>query len=219
MYLSHALHPGMPAYGGGESFQSAPVKSIGSGDPCNTSRWSMPNHIGTHIDFPRHFDDSGKTFGDYPAGFWTLRKVHIRDMSHQGPGSDINEAALNPSAIPDDTELLIIRTGFGARRGDPIYWQAGPVFMLELADALRRRCPSIRIMGFDAISLSSWADRDLGRAAHRAFLNHPRPILLLEDMNLLSVAPETSFLTVVVSPLGVAEADASPCTVIGEVAA
>ena len=42
------------------------------GDSCNTMHLSFPNHSGTHIDFPCHFDKDGKNLNDYPASFGNL---------------------------------------------------------------------------------------------------------------------------------------------------
>jgi kynurenine formamidase len=58
-YLSHPLHPGAPAYGGGNAFLDEPDKQMSQGDSCNTRKWHLSNHMGTHIDFPRHFAANG----------------------------------------------------------------------------------------------------------------------------------------------------------------
>lgn len=176
----------------------------------------MPNHIGTHIDFPRHFAKNGKSLSDYSPEFWIMNHVHLIDVSPLAPSAIIDEALLNINDVPEDADILLIKTGFGKFRVDACYWNAGPVFMPEIADSLRRRCPNIRIMGFDTISLSSWSNREMGRAAHKAFLNHAHPILLLEDMYLLQVDRNTKFQRLIVSPLAVSHADASPCTVLAE---
>lgn len=217
VYLSHLLNTQTPAYAGGETFQSIKLRSIKHGDSCNTERWIMPNHIGTHIDFPRHFIEDGKSFSNYTPEFWVLHAVQLIDVSPVAPSRRIDEGLLNIDSIPVNTDILFIKTGFGEKRDTEYYWNDGPVFMPELADAIRLRCPHIRIMGFDTISLSSWSNRELGRVAHKAFLDHARPILLLEDMNLLMVDNKTAFQRVIVSPLCVSDADASPCMVLAEV--
>lgn len=217
IYLSHFLDTMTPAYGGGETFQSVPVRSMEHNDSCNTAQWTLPSHVGTHIDCPRHFCLSGKTLTDFPARFWVFRAVYVLDISPIGSHQQINLASLPLESIPPDVDLLFIKTGFGKMRQDPIYWKSNPAFSPELADGLRKHFPKLRVMGFDTISLSSWTNRDLGRAAHEAFLDDHRPILLLEDMDLSQVKYSTSFLHVIVSPLLVAQADGAPCTVLAEV--
>lgn len=47
-------------------------------------------------------------------------------------------------------------------------------------------CPQLRVFGLDTISIATPLHREEGRAAHRAFLCGPNPILLLEDLDLSS---------------------------------
>lgn len=217
IYLSYMLDNKTPVYGNGKAFSYKAKRCMENGDSCNTAYLSFPNHIGTHIDFPRHFASKGKRLSDYPASFWHFQNVHLIYIPGVEPGRIIGLEDLKISFIPKDTELLFVKTGFGSLRQDRMYWESNPAYLPELADALREHCPALRVMGFDSISLSSWLDRTLGRKAHRAFLDHPRPILPLEDMNLAAVHDTTVFRQVVVSPLSVAEADGSPCTVLAEV--
>lgn len=217
IYMSYMLNEQTPAYGNGETFSSKPLSYMERGDSCNTANWNLPNHIGTHIDFSRHFVVKGKTLNDYPASFWHFKSVHLVFTPKVEPGRVIGPDDLRITSIPKETELLLIKTGFGSIRHQRLYWEANPAYLPELADVLRERCLFLRVVGFDSISLSSWINRSLGREAHKAFLDHPRPILLLEDMNLLIVCEETIFRQVVVSPLSVANADGSPCTVLAEV--
>ncbi len=217
IYLSYMLDDKTPVYGNGKTFSYKAERCMEKGDACNTAYLSFPNHIGTHIDFPRHFVSNGKRLRDYPASFWYFRNVYLIYIPGVEPGRIIGTEDLKASSIPKDTELLLVKTGFGSLRQERMYWESNPAFSPELAGALREHCPVLRVMGFDSISLSSWLDRSLGRKAHRAFLDHSRPILPLEDMNLAAVDETTVFRQVVVSPLSVAEADGSPCTVLAEV--
>jgi kynurenine formamidase len=219
LYLSFPIDATTPAYGGGGSFSAIAVKSLARGDACNGAAWTLPNHLGTHLDFPRHFVLDGKTWADYPPEFWIFRKVCLLDISPVAPGAWITPDGLNADAISRDSELVLIKTGFSALRHTPAYGRAGPAFTPGLAAMLRERCPRLRVLGFDTISLSSWTERALGREAHQAFLDHARPLLLLEDMDLTGVTPTTAFLQVVAAPLPVVDADAAPCAVLAEVAA
>jgi kynurenine formamidase len=219
LYLSYPLHAATPAYGGGASFSALAVRSLARGDACNGALWTLPNHLGTHLDFPRHFVPDGKTWTDYPPEHWIFRRVCLLDISPLAPGARVTPDGLDAGAIARDAELLLIKTGCSAWRDTPAYWQQNPAFTPGLASVLRERCPRLRVVGIDTISLSSWTDRALGREAHAAFLDHARPLLLLEDMDLAGVTPATAFLQVVAAPLPVADADAAPCAVLAEVAA
>jgi kynurenine formamidase len=76
------------------------------------------------------------------------------------------------------------------------------------------------MIGFDFISLSSYAHRDLGREAHRAFLaeleidgDNKDPILIIEDMDLSKI--KICLSKIIVSPLRFEMADGAPVTVFG----
>jgi len=92
----------------------------------------------------------------------------------------------------------------------------GPGIDPSLGILLRKEYPSIRAIGFDWISLSSYTNRELGREAHRIFLD-PRkegnPILVIEDMFLPWNMENLK--QVLVAPLRVDGIDSSPCTIIG----
>ncbi len=216
-YLSYLLGENTPAYGGGSAFRADPDKEMDKGDSCNTGKWALSNHIGTHVDCPRHFSAKGKTLEAYPADFWIFRHVLLIDMSPLPPGHIICWEDLSAAPFSDEVGLLLIRTGFSERRHESVYWENNPGFHPDVAEQLLAHFPNLRMLGFDSISLSPFGDRPLGRLAHQAFLDHPQPILILEDMDLSEVTGATRFRQVIVSPLRVSEADASPCTVFAEV--
>jgi len=214
IYLSHPLHANAPAYGGGNAFKTEQDKRISHGDSCNTSKWSLSSHAGTHLDFPRHFSTAGRVLDDYDPSFFVLENIHVVDVSPVQPGQIITSDDLDISDVPADTELLLIKTGFSKYRAQPVYWQRNPGFHPDLAGQFRKQFPLLRIIGFDSISLSSFTNRELGREAHKAFLDNARPILPLEDMNLEKIDNQSKIRRMVAVPLHVQGADGSPCMVL-----
>lgn len=214
--MSHQLSGTTPAYGGGESLNIAFVRNIKEGDSCNTQRWCFSNHLGTHIDFPKHFQRTGSAADDYPPDFWIFNCPFLVDVSPVAPGHIITPECFAFDRLPDESDLIIIKTGFCSQRGEEVYWKNNPGFSPDLAFELRGKFPRLRVVGTDSISISSFVHRDLGRTAHLAFLKHERPILLLEDMNLSDVNESTGFKRVIVSPIRVEGADAAPCTIFAE---
>jgi arylformamidase len=204
-YLSHFLEESTPVYGGIEgSIQMKKVREIQKGDTSNNLEFLFPGHSGTHIDFPLHFKQNGKSCSDYPAGFWLFSKVGFLDCSiEQVPGE--------LSGIAGDIELLILKTGFGKERGQRVYWEQQPVMPSAYAKLFRSHFPRLRVFGFDLISLTSKLDRGEGKKAHMEFLLE-NEILVLEDMNLTALAETPS--NVIIAPLLVKSADGVPCNVI-----
>ncbi|MGD9159749.1 MAG: cyclase family protein [Desulfobacteraceae bacterium] len=217
IYLSYPLSKRTPAYGGGESLEIRQNKSLEKGDSCNTSNWRLSNHLGTHIDFPRHFVSHGKTSTDYSPEFWIFSLPFLCDISNVEPGLVIKPDMIDFSSIPEHIDILMIKTGFSIYREKEIYWEKNPGFSPGFADVLRRNFPDIKIFGFDSISLSSFANRATGREAHKAFLDNTRPILLLEDMDLSLINNEMEIKQIIVSPLRVEDTNGAPCNVFASI--
>jgi len=212
-YLSYFLSENTPLYGNSTGIEFNVDKQINDGDSCNTMNLSFPNHSGTHIDLPYHFNSQGKTLTDYPADFWEFKQVTLVDLSGKVSESQIIVSEMFPSLENRDIELLLIKTGFGIYRGTDRYTLTPPGLSSELANYFRQQFPVLRCVGMDLISVSSYRNREEGRKAHHAFLNpkEGQPILLIEDMKLDVDDPIKK---VIVAPLLIENADGVPCTVI-----
>lgn len=216
IYLSHFLSEDTPGYGGNKGFFTNITKNMCCGDSCNQQEWKFTNHIGTHIDCPKHFDKNGKSLSDYPAEFWFMQNVCFLEIT-------IEEDLLIDlkgyvDQIDDDCEFLIIKTGFCNIRDQKAYWESGPGLKACSGKLLRELKPNLKAIGFDFISLTSFQHREEGRSAHKAFLHSEgvgNPILIVEDMDLtkLNKAPEN----VVIAPLLVTDADGAQVTVLADI--
>lgn len=216
--LSYPLSVQTPAYGNGDKPVIRKNKEISKGDSCNTLDLTFSNHAGTHLDCPYHFDDQGKKLTDYPAEFWFCHEVQILDCTLSAGellGCEQLEQALKKSGdLNQQAEAVLLRTGWSEKRMEVDYWQNPPGFLPEIKQWLRKNFPKIRFFGFDIISLSSFAHRDIGREAHRAFLCED-PILVIEDMNLAQLKDIEPLKNLLVSPLLIENADGAPCSVWG----
>lgn len=214
--LSYPLDEKTPSYGDGKGFHRITDKDMTRGDSCNTSTWTFSNHLGTHLDFPRHFVADGRTIDDYALDSFIFSRVGFVDLGELKGGTIISWQDLASADLPEEIELLLVKTGFCHQRGLPAYWQENPGFSPDLAEHLREAFPALRVLGFDSISLSSFSHRDLGRQAHKRFLDHQRPILPLEDLDLSMLSSISLLKQVIVAPWMVGGADAVPCTVLAE---
>lgn len=203
--LSFFLDENTPNYGGIKgAVKFRPTRSIALGHNSNNHSFEFPGHINTHIDFPRHFSSDGKTLSDYPPSFWVFDKVGFINCNIDNLPAEIEK--LNPA-----TEILIFKSGFGEYRDEDFYWENQPVIQASIAGLLKKHCPSIRVFGFDMISLSSQLDKAEGKKAHIAFLIQSE-ILVMEDMNLSNIHKAPS--RVIISPLLIKDADGVPCNVM-----
>ena len=118
----------------------------------------------------------------------------------------------------DDFDAIIIRTGFSRYRNKHswIYCYENPCISPGAAKWLKTRFPKLKAVGIDCISISSYAHKDLGKQAHKAFLGRyagSRSILIIEDMFIPSSTGNIRELIVV--PLLIKGVDSAPCSVIG----
>ncbi|WP_333655110.1 cyclase family protein [Dissulfurispira sp.] len=214
-YLSHELSPHTPFYGLAErGLVTVKIKAMAEGASCDVHRITIENHWGTHIDCPAHFFPGGKGPCDYDAEYWLFRFPQVIHISVE-PGGVVRKTDLI-TPLRATTDLLILQSGWGARRSSSMYSLQGPGLHPEIGTWLRKEYPCIRAVGFDWISLSSYAHRDVGREAHRAFLDpegEGHPILVIEDMLLEDNLENLKHVWVV--PLRVSGVDSAPCTIIG----
>lgn len=208
LWLHHPLDPKTPLYGGESGIEHQWAKTLKNGDSCNKSHFSISAHAGTHVDAPLHFIEKGQRIGDYKPSDWIFQNIQLMDLEVQ-PGTLIEEKHLSKK-LESQTDLLLLRTGFEKYRGLELYWKENPGVASSLASILKTKCPNIKAIGFDFISLSSFLHREEGREAHRAFLG--RNIRIFEDLSLKNIHGPVN--QIVALPLFVPEADAAPLTVM-----
>ncbi|MBU2510516.1 cyclase family protein [bacterium] len=214
IYLSYPLSNKTPLYGNGDGIDISRERNMDEGHSCNTMKYSFPNHAGTHIDAPRHFNSKGATLDKYPAEFWFFSQIEMIDLS--GKIDDLH--LVKPEELPTpsnrNAELILLKTGYSTKRGTECYTLSPPGVSAEVADWIRESYTRVRCLGMDIISVSSYGKREEGRLSHHAFLNPEKgePILLIEDMD-LSFKKTPKY--VMVSPLIVENSDGSPCMVLG----
>lgn len=219
IYLSHVLGETTPLYGGMGAIRINPSRAMTRGDSSNNSELQFPAHAGTHVDAPRHFDPQGMTLDQYPPDYWVLKRPALLDVPCD-PAQilDLGRIGAMLDAVPQDCDMLLLRTGAEAwRSANPnVYSTRGPGVAEDVALWLRTH-RRIRMLGMDFISVSSFAHRELGRAAHRAFLGAGigQAILLVEDMALAGLPGKMDALEEVwVVPLLHDDSDGAPVTVL-----
>jgi len=218
--LSHIISQSTPAYGNRDRVFIRDNSSILKGETANSSCWIFSNnHIGTHIDSPRHFSATGKKTHEFNFNDFFYDKVQLVDIScDSGILISIGDIKKVESVIPRDCEFLLIRTGYEKFRYIDKYWNDSPGLAAELADYFREFYPDIRCVGFDFISLTSWNFRPEGRISHKAFLcpeNNANAILVIEDMALQHI--NNHIKSAVVAPVFVEDGNGGAVTVFADI--
>ena len=194
-----------------------PAKQLARGDSANTLDLAMPNHIGSHVDAPRHFIADGASVDQYPADDWIFEHPILIDAT-VSPAVLIDADRLARACPSPDraADLVFLQTGAARLRGSEDFWRAGPGVAGSGARWIIDHFPKIRALGLDSISLSSFAHRAEGRTAHRLLLE--RGIRLFEDLDLAAIPAGSSLVRVIGLPLRLQDGDGAPVTMIGEIA-
>lgn len=207
-----------PIYGRIPMPSVKPYSQIADGDTSNSYVISMHNHTGTHIDAPKHFVDNGKSISEYLLEELIFKHPMIVDCPKDSATLVVPKDLQGASALFQMSDCLLLRTGFGLFREEERYRTHNPGVAPETILWMRREFPSVKCIGIDSISISSFQHRNSGREAHRAaFIKQQglgEPLLLIEDMKLEKIE---RLETLIVLPWQIDKLDSAPCTVIATV--
>lgn len=218
-FLSYSLSSTLSGYGDGKRISIRKLKSQEKGDSSNNSEISLPSHFGTHLDFPLHFNLTGKSIDNYNAEDFVFKSVKIIDLQHiEFSGYLISVENLKTIGLIGnrETDFLFFKTGYCEIRDTEKYWRYGLGFDIGTAKFIKSKFPNLRAIGFDLISLSSYQERKVGRKAHFEFLIE-NDILILEDVDLRKVSAKTKIKELIVAPLRFEHADGAPVTLLANI--
>jgi len=216
IWLSHTTSSDTPAYGGGSAFETVPEKQICCGDSCNTVAIKMSNHIGSHVDAPRHFISNAKTVAEYSPADWFFEKPFLIDIPVENAQIVTSEQV--DSVIPGnvkDADLVLLRTCGNLDRQSENYYKTQPGFSPDLAEYFSDKFASFSAIGLDAISISSFMHREVGRQTHKVFLG--KDLRIFEDLALSNIPLNVTLKKVIALPFRYRDADGSPVTMLGEI--
>jgi kynurenine formamidase len=211
--LSHTIDNATPTYGNRNHIIIKQLTNKVENFYVTESQWIFEtNHLGTHIDLPKHFINNGLTFNDFNDTFWYFKQVKILDIP-KVKGELIQYSEIEEkmkSEEKDKIELLLLRTGYEKYRGNEKYWKDNPGISSHCSKLLKENFPLLKGIGFDFISLTSYNFRADGKIAHHNLFKNNFPFIIIEDMKLSLVK---NIENVFVAPLMVNNSDGAPVTV------
>jgi len=217
--ISYPLNSLSPLYPGTPPITIAQVKSLKKGDDAATSMISFSSHAGTHVDSPLHFCGNGRSIRDLFQTMNIFYPTYCLDIPKTGDNPIQSRDIHNIIAKKSDAQALLIRTGscYQRTKQPNEYAIIHPWVHAEVADYLRKRCPHLRLMGIDTISISVPSHRNEGHQSHRAFLCDDRPILLLEDADLSFTSLTQGVYTLYIIPYLIEVTDGIPVVGLMEI--
>lgn len=215
IFMSHSLNEDTPTYGDRDKLNISVKSEIVEGVGANTSVINFSNnHMGTHMDTPFHFCINGKKTLDYNASDFYFTKVAVVNCPCDNARL-IRLEDLPLNNVPKDIGFLLINMDYEQYRSVDKYHNDNPGLHASLADDLREEFKDLKIIGFDAISLTSWKYRPEGREGHRAFLCGDNPFLIIEDVSFKDLK-KNKIDWAVVAPLRTNDGNGGPVTIIAK---
>jgi kynurenine formamidase len=121
-------------------------------DGANLQRYGAPTHIGTHVDAPLHFVPGGATIDQLPLERFAGPGVVLdlpREESAPIPLADVRRAAEDAGGVRED-DIVLVRTGWGARFDDEYAYRRYPWLAPEVADWFVEQ--GVKLLAVDTIS-------------------------------------------------------------------
>jgi arylformamidase len=199
--LTHAFDNGMPVFPGLPDPSFEHIAQVEQ-DGYAMTRYSMLNHVGTHVDAPAHQIAGGDTLDEIGLERLVTDAVRI-DVSRRNPHGPVPLAELEPELERVQVGDIVLFYSDNARNyGSEAYWTGWSYPDADAARALIER--GISAIGFDGPSADpvDTTTFDL----HRIWLSAGR--MILENVNNLDQLPGRA--QIVVAPMKVARANGAP---------
>ncbi len=174
--------------------------SIKKGDIANSSYVKMSLHTATHMDFPKHFFDDGKTQEDFELSKF-YGKVYVVEIKED----PVDRKAFEKANIPAGTKKLLIKTKNAGlyKKGSfskefAALNQSGAEWIVE---------KGIELVGIEYLSIEKYVNDNY--SVHKTLLKND--VLIIEGLNLEKVAP--GYYNLFALPLKIHGTDAAPIRV------
>lgn len=219
--LSYDLSIDTPLFLDNPPVKISPYSLIKGKEESNAYMIEALNHVGTHIDGPRHFFDWKPALAEFDINTFIFNPSILIEIQKR-EGELIEEKDFDKHyRLIKKADFLIVQTGLSSiRKTDPQkYSQRNPGFSASAGEYLIKNCPRLRGIGMDLPSASSATDLKAGTEFHRIMLGGnktKRHIFLVEDMDLRNY--NSNIRRIFVIPLLIQDIDSTWCTVLGEVA-
>jgi len=174
--ISQTLREGIAVWPGDPEFRQRWVLRRQDGELSNLSAVTMGTHTGTHLDAPKHLQDSGRDIAAIPLRH-CLGQARVFSISRKRIGAaDLSKLDWR------GVERVLFKTRAGRSR--QLAFDRNFACLLEdAADFLVRR--RVLLVGIDAPSVDAFENNEL--PSHRRLLRHG--IVILEGVRLGGVPP------------------------------
>ena len=201
--ISVPLYNGMPVWPDSNGIKIIRTSKIECGDQCNVSRLDCDIHVGTHIDAPYHFLDTGATIDELQLENLIGPAVVV----HFPDSKVITTDDLKILDLPEGISRILFRT----RNSD--FWRRGIKEFEHDYVALTSGAASwlvnkgFCLVGIDYLSIQRYGDSPL---THKILLESN--VIILEGLDLSGIEPRTYQL--ICLPLNLKGAEGAPARAV-----
>jgi arylformamidase len=203
MDISLPISPRLPVWPGDPPVKIEKLSLISEGADANVSHISCGVHMGTHVDAPSHFIDSGK-------GVETLALEVLIGSAYvvEFLGEEIIDAqALENAAIPEDAQRILFKTR------NSMYWAGGvhtfqeDFVAVDLSGAEWLVENKVQLVGVDYLSVAPF---DAGVPTHQKLLQHG--VIIVEGLDLSSI--KAGWYDFACLPINILASDGAPARAV-----
>lgn len=197
-----------------------PFSRIQHGDLNNQSSVDLFLHLGTHLDAPYHFCESGPSIDELNIAGFIFHKALLIDAKCE-KGGRIDRAFLDSHPRITEADILLINFGYCHYMDqESVYRDNFPALTADAAEYIRNELPNVKAIAIDTLSVDGTDGFATGFANHHALLDVKdgnRTILIYECVDMRPIENTRGFFTLYGIPIRIKGADASPVTVIAEI--
>ena len=188
------------------------IKRVES-ERINIQRYSVPTHVGTHVDAPRHFVDGGKTIDELPLDRFAGEAIVLDVSKEEATEVTVDDVESADGTVRED-DIVLLYTGWHEKYGTDEY-DPHPWLSVDLAEWFVDR--GVKLVGVDNITPDipgpQRPDGWMEFPVHRTLLG--AEVLIAE--HLTNLAPHTGErLEVQGFPVKIAGGDGAPARFVGK---
>lgn len=187
---------------------------------CRETDININSHVGTHIDYPAHVFADGIYGDEYPFDYLCSSKVAFFEINQiDSAVAKITVDDIKMLTIPEDCEILLLKTGYCNIRDEDKYWQESPVIDPEIPKYLKTNFKYLRGVAFDIVSLTSQIDKSSGRLCHQSFMEETlgRSLLVIEDVDMSKLHQDLELKDINILPITYENMDGALCVIFAEI--
>jgi arylformamidase len=202
--LTIALSGKTIVYPGCDAFECKCLSSVEKGDACSTHSFGMMNHAGTHIDFPAHMLDGGKTSSDYELSYLMGSGLIIEISENE---KIITDEFLKNADIQEN-DIVLFKTSNSKLWAKAEF--SAEFVCLDISAAKYLVDKKVKIAGIDYLSVDAVDNSKF--PVHKELLANN--VLIIENVNLVDV-PAGRY-KIYVAPLNIPDMDGLPARVFAQ---